>query len=241
MSPDRVVPWAVALLVALGILFLISPLLYWASYTSSLADRKDVEAAYDCAAFAYPCLAGIFAGFGLVSERGKDYRHDRNAICYLVSALLLAAAYFFYVARHPRPLVLLLSGLYVCLVGFAALETLLIQHFLTPGQDHDQNEHSEIVSSVVDVAPASNPEGNLKHPAGPEPDTPIISTEKKKLIPAQPVIQNGLVRARWGTTAGIAEGLMAAVLCLLVAEVLALMAYTLTTADVSVMRLRADK
>ncbi|MET4675863.1 MULTISPECIES: hypothetical protein [unclassified Luteibacter] len=131
---DRVVSWAIALLILLGALFLFCPFLYLCSYSSPHAHEKAVEAFYDCASFSLPCFAGIVAGFGLVSERGKDYRSDRNAWAYLGSAVALAVAYAFYVARHPRPIVVFASGLYVCLAGFAALETLLIQHFLVAGQ-----------------------------------------------------------------------------------------------------------
>jgi hypothetical protein len=129
MPPSRVAPWAVAMLTALGIVFLCSPFLYLWSYASPAAHGKATEAFYDCASFSFPCLAGIVAGFGLVSERGKDYRGDRNAGFYLGSSVILAAAYIFYVARHPRPLVVFYSGVYIGITGLFALVTLLVQHF----------------------------------------------------------------------------------------------------------------
>lgn len=237
--------WTIFLLSALALLLLVSPLLYWFSYSPSISTGQDIKAGFDCAAFAYPCLAGILAGMGLIAQKGKDFRRDQNSVLYLASTFFLGLAYAFYVARHPRPFVIFTSGLYVCAVCLLALVPVIFQHFVSPDQTKSTDEAAATKPFPTDHPGASDGNDDIRlipkesENRGKESD----GTKHTKPEPGrgERLLVDGVIPARWGTLAGIAEMIMVVLLLAIVAEVVVLVFYTASAADPSVMRHQAEE
>jgi len=112
-----------------------------------LADKKDL---YEYYSFAFPCAAGIIAGFGLLApgEDGEAPLKNVATWWFFASALLIALGWIFYVLRHRSALVWL-AAIVATFISFITF--LLIEFFCKPREIRLRKDWLIILSVATGV------------------------------------------------------------------------------------------